>query len=175
MSTNKKTMSIEEKIFQLAEKKPFEDVSTYEKSDKYDSIVEDLFLMMKIDDDALYLIYKNENVLNRIGFKHLEFGYLGTVFMLYFDGKPFTYQLIHMTNERRIIRESFICDKDVFMEACDLLYKEVRYAVNKDVSEFIYYENKEESSYQPSNQELKVVGDELHMINRDDNTFVVCS
>lgn len=170
MSKNKKTMSIEEKIFQLAESKPFSDVSDWYKAEKYQVLVTDILEMMKIDDDYC-IIFRNESVSKRIRFKYLEFGYVGTIFMIYFDEKPFTYQLQYITKERTISTESFLCDKKCFMKVYDFLHEQIKEIVKNDVSWFS--DIRDESLY--GNQQLKIVGDELRIINTDDNTFVVCS
>lgn len=180
MSTNKKTMSIEEKIFQLAESKPFDKIESWEKADKYSDIIADILEMMKISDSDdgnwAFLIFRNVDVEKRIKFKYLKFGYIGTVFIVYFDEKPFVYQFKHMTKERTISTESFLCHKNVFMKMYDFLYKQMRKVVKDDV--LLYadnYEIKRDNLYEPTDQQLKIVGDELHIINTDDNTFVVCS
>lgn len=128
--------------------------------------------MMKISDDY-YRIFNNKNISKRIGFKHLEFGYVGTIFMIYFDGKPFTYQLKYMDNRRIFSTEIFLCDEKCFVKAYDFLRKQIREIVKNDVS--LYSDYIEENSFEQRNQQLKIVGDELHIINTDDNTFVVCS
>lgn len=172
MSTNKKTMSIEEKIFQLAEAKTFDDVSDWWKASKYEEIVTDILEMMKISEDY-NIIFRNKSISKRIKFKHLELGYVGTIFIVYFDGKPFTFQIQCMTNERTISTESFLCDKKCFMKAYDFLQKQIKEIVNDDVS--LYSDYGEENSFEQRNQQLKIVGDELRLVNTDDNTFVVCS